>query len=200
MFINKAFGCSQNTDKRSIPDCERTIFCSSPNLPLVSLQDYKYFELVRFFNSVGHKIAICLGFNPKFGEKRKFDRTNQKVANYLIRNGYSGYILVNFYTLLSKNADDIKNITRCQQADSRGIASFFIQNTNYDIFLMYGATKYSYVNGTELSTTLQNAYKNGRNIYISTDSNGNFIHIGNKTCGSTFMPNFHPYNGALSIF
>lgn len=199
IFINKAFGCSKNANKRSKPDCCRLIFNDSGQLPLRQDKDNKYIELINFYNvGINNKgIAICLAYNPKLGEYKKFDRTNQKVSNYLRTNTYSGYILLNFYSVLSKDAKSLN--TSGLIVDQYDVASQIIQNTSYPIFLCYGSNKVRALNDTNLQKILRQEYANNREFYVSVDNKNQFVHVGYRGCGAILMPTFVRYPSGLNI-
>lgn len=199
LYINCAVGYSKNTNKRSKPDCDRLVLNDSGKLPLKTNVDNKYIEFIKFRNiSKNNKgVAICLAYNPKLGECNKFDRTNQKISNYLKSNNYAGYILLNFYSLLSTDARSLN--TSGLSVDQYGIATTIIENTTYPIFLCYGKNHIVALKNSMLKKTLESEYDHNRDIYFSIDKNNQFVHVGCRCCGGIYMPNFIKYNATVKF-
>ena len=192
----KAVGNSGSINKTKAKNCERNIFCDSPQLPLTDYNDHKYFEIVEFKGSSNVNFALCIGLNPKWGREKQFDRSNQKIAGYLFNN-YKGFILFNMFSIVTPDMGALKQYICTKpddlQNDMRDVVSFVVRATACDIYLFYGENAYCYVANTSLSDALKQSYHQKRNIYVS-ESNGHFVHVGSQKCGSRMHAWFVQYD------
>ena len=204
MCVCEAKGSSVCTDKSKRKDCLRTIICDNSALPLIAQINHKFCEIVNFENSSKTNYALCIGLNPKWGRVDQFDRSNQKLAGWL-KSQYKGFILLNMFSRLT---DDMKQLKRYiinnpndVINDMRDVIAYVVSATQNDIVLFYGDKAYSsYVQDTKLSAALSTAHDNNRTIYISCDSNNNFVHVGPKFCGSRMTADIRLYASQANVF
>ena len=204
-MIHKGIGCSTTINKRpkkSLMDCDRIICTDSNVFPLTSNLNHKFFEKITFNNNQNrNNYVICIGVNPRTTSNVKFDRSNQKISKFLISQGFDGYYLINMFSIITDNTQQLdyynQNNTNDIYNNFQGVIEFFIKDNNYPILLFYGAENRKYLNSSLRNLLIS---LSGSRVFIgSVKSNNVFTHAGSQSCGSRMTGSFIYLNGSNII-
>ena len=161
------------TKKHSV---SRTLYLDNLTTP-----KYKFKEIIHFTKDPlsDKHMAICIGINPAKAEQN-IDPTNINLIKLLFDN-YDGYILLNIYPEITKNAKkvnfkDDENINFTKNLDA-----IINENKTEDIILFFGRT--TIVPSTFIE--LINSCVNNNRIVKITTHDGEFTHPARRSINLT---------------
>ena len=159
-------------------DCERLIFGSPPS--------YKYAEVVSFTNcnNSGH-YALAIGLNPALLNLHRFDSTNRKIAECFKRKGYSGYILLNLYSAITKDVTGLCTHIKSDPMDTlnnmQNKVLDLLMLFEGDIYLFWGpnAKEKRLITNPHILCYIEQTL-GIKKYYYSADGQSKFVHPGCK--------------------
>jgi len=175
---------NMNKELPFIPDFNRRIFCDSS-------KTQKYWEIINFVapKSNNKGMAVVIGANPALLDLYHVDATNGFIAKELWNKGYTGYLLLNMYSIVTKSIVELKEIARNIPNIYQGekVINFLQKyHSNMDLFLIWGKAEcdFKFVDQTSIEKSLEFILKTWKkDIYFNCLS-GRFLHpmrkIGNR--------------------
>lgn len=138
--IEKFLGHSCNWKNSSSKELEKLNLSCRKNLSEFDGQSYKYVECTKF--NQGTKICVGIGFNPAEQSPDKIDDTNQKIIEYLNKEKYKKYILLNLYPLVSKSKETFdesdENSVAFAQKCLPSLLETVYKDTDADVLILWG--------------------------------------------------------------
>lgn len=128
----------------------------------VLLSDDKKHKFIQWrrWGSKGGSIALCIGLNPKWESNSP---TIKRLTDVLQKRGYSGFRMVNLYTLITKNPADLMDAEKCgsEQVAMNIISAYAINAA--DVIFCWGTFAEAKARASRVIEFFSNALCFGRN-------------------------------------
>jgi len=120
-------------------------------------------------------IATVVMLNPSYANEVKWDYSSMRVMNFLIDQGYGGVTIVNLFSCIETNSEDLPSYNiRYNKDTDKYIAEAITQNKA--IILAWGSNKDRIIRIKALVKILQ-SQKEKKQIYRLTDNDYSIKHV-----------------------
>jgi len=130
--------------------------------------------LERIWKEEGSKATIIM-LNPSYADELKWDYSSMRVINFLIDQGYGGVSIVNLFSCIETNSENLPPYNIRYNTDTdKYIAEAVARNK--DIIIAWGTNKNRKRRIQSLKSILQNQTEK-KKIFRLTDNDGSINHV-----------------------